>query len=132
MSMTSVCRVRINPTEAKRASSDFCHRVNAELATRIRANFHHRQIVVEAARIRMAHYLMQLVRARQEQDGSQATILPSIARSDIASYLHLRVETVSRIVSTFRKNGWVRGPLHRLEVVDVHALASLTRGRVTT
>lgn len=129
MSMTAVCRVRIDPTAVKRASAQFCHRLNAELATRIRANFHHRQIIVDAAQVRMAHYLMQLIRAAQGRGGSQAATLPNISRSDIASYLHLRVETVSRTLSTFRKSGWVRGPLHRLEVLDIDALASLTRDR---
>jgi hypothetical protein len=42
--------------------------------------------------------------------------------------LHLRAETVSRTLAVFRQNGWVRGPLHRLEVVDLAALTALTHG----
>jgi len=127
VSMTTVCRVSINPAAAKRASSHFCQRLSAELATRIRANFHHRKIVADSAQVRLAHYLMLLLRARQEQRDLQGVILPNIARADIASYLHLRAETLSRTLSIFRTNGWVRGPMHRLEVIDVDALAALTR-----
>ena len=128
VSMTTVCRMRLSPDAARRASPHFCARLSAELAARIRDNFQHRQIVAAAAPVRMAHWLMQCLRAMQGQSAAQGAILPGMARADIASYLHLRVETVSRVLSEFRKNGWVRGPLHRLEVRDAEALALLARG----
>lgn len=84
---------------------------------------------MEPAQVRMAYFLMQIMGSAQGQVGANAAILPNIARADIASYLHLRVETVSRILSTFRQNGYVRGPLHCLEVVDLAALAALIQFR---
>ncbi|MDD4886210.1 MAG: Crp/Fnr family transcriptional regulator [Thiomonas sp.] len=131
-SAATICRVGIDAAVDKQASSQFCHRLSAELAMRIRANFHHRQIVTDSAWVRMAHYLLQLTQAGRGQGGSQGVVLPNIARADIASYLHLRAETVSRVLSSFRQNGWVQGPLHRLEVIDVNALAALTQRPDTT
>jgi CRP/FNR family transcriptional regulator len=128
VSMTAVCRIRVHPETARQASAQFCQRLNAEMASRIRANFHHRQIVADGAEVRLAHYLVALVRAGQRQGRPVSATLPSIARADIASYLHLRAETVSRTLAAFRQNGWVRGPLHRLEVVDLAALTALTHG----
>ncbi|MGA8008241.1 MAG: Crp/Fnr family transcriptional regulator [Thiomonas sp.] len=130
--MTSVCSTKIHPASANRVSPHFGQRLSSELATRIRANYRDQQIVKEAAQVRLAHYLTQVIRAGQGRGGSHAATLPNISRSDIASYLHLRVETVSRTLATFRKSGWVRGPLHCLEVVDVDALTLLTRGLATT
>ncbi|MGC9237211.1 MAG: Crp/Fnr family transcriptional regulator [Thiomonas sp.] len=128
VSMTTVCRMRLSPDAARRASPHFCDRLSAELAARLRDNFAHRQIVAAAAPVRMAHWLMQCLRAAQAQRGARCLSLPAIARADMASYLHLRAETVSRILSEFRRKGWVRGPLHRLEVCDAEALAHLARG----
>lgn len=131
VSMTTVCCIHLNPDAARRASPHFCARLSAELAARIRDNFEHRLMVADAAPVRLAHWLTLLTcagKAGRGQRGAQASVLPGIARTDIASYLHLRVETVSRILSEFRRNGWVRGPLHRLEVLDADALAQLARG----
>ncbi len=130
VSMTTVCRIRLRPEAAKRLPPQFCARLSAELATRIRDNFQHRQLVADAAQVRMAHWLVQLMRAaRGRHQGGAVSVLPAMARADIASYLHLRVETVSRVLSEFRKNGWVRGPLHRLEVCDAQALDQLAQGQ---
>lgn len=130
-SVTTICQVEIDAALAKQTSPQFCHRLSAELALRMRANFRHRQIVTDSAVVRMAHYLLQLTQAGRGQKGAQGIVLPNIARADIASYLHLRVETVSRVLSSFRQSGWVQGPLHRLEVIDVNALASLTQPDAT-
>lgn len=128
VSMTTVCRIRLSLDAARRASPHFCERLSAELAARIRDNFRHRQIVVAAAQVRVAHWLTQCMRAAPRQSAAQGVILPDIARVDIASYLHLRPETISRVLSDFRKNDWVRGPLQRLEVRDAEALARLACG----
>lgn len=125
VSMTTVCRMRLSPDAARRASPQFCARLSAELAARIRDNFAHRQIVAASAPVRIAYWLMQCLRAVQPPRGVRCTSLPAIARGDIASYLHLRAETVSRILAEFRHNGWVRGPLHRLEICDAQALSQL-------
>jgi CRP/FNR family transcriptional regulator len=132
VSMTTVCRMRLSPDAARRVSPQFCDRLSAELAARLRDNFAHRQIVAAAAPVRVAHWLMQCLRAVQPLRGACCSSLPAIARGDIASYLHLRVETVSRVLSEFRRNGWVRGPLHRLEICDAQALSQLARAASVT
>ncbi|WP_449370656.1 Crp/Fnr family transcriptional regulator [Thiomonas sp.] len=127
VSMTTICRIGFDRAAAERLSAGFCECLSTELARRIRANFEYRQIVLQEAPVRVAHYLLRLLRARQEWDGTASPVLPAIARADMASYLQLRVETVSRLLTRFRRNGWVRGPLHRLEVADADALAALVR-----
>jgi CRP/FNR family transcriptional regulator len=128
VSMTTVCRLQLDPYAVRRASPQFCQRVSAELAARIRDQIAHRQIVATSAPVRIAHWLLQCLRAAQSRGGARCAKLPAISRADIASYLHLRAETVSRVLAQFRRNGWVCGPLHRLDVCDTQALTQLAYG----
>ncbi|OIQ73060.1 fumarate and nitrate reduction regulatory protein [mine drainage metagenome] len=125
ISMTAVCHVRFNAKTAKRVSRQFCERLSAELAARIRSTYRHRQITKAGAQIRVAHFLIKVIRPDAMQNIHGHYTVPNIARSDIASYLHMRTETLSRVLSEFRKKGWIRGPMHRIEVIDSGAIDML-------
>jgi len=48
-----------------------------------------------------------------------------MARTDIANYLRLAPETVSRVLRRFQAEGWLRVERRELEVLDRHALDQL-------
>ena len=52
-----------------------------------------------------------------------------MTRADIADFLGLTLETVSRSFTAFRKRGWVREPEHqKVELLDLAALSALAEG----
>jgi CRP/FNR family transcriptional regulator len=52
-----------------------------------------------------------------------------MTRADIADFLGLTLETVSRCVTAFRKRGWIREPAHqRVELLDIGGLTALAEG----
>ena len=52
-----------------------------------------------------------------------------MTRADIADFLGLTLETVSRSLTAFRKRGWIREPVHhRVELLDVPAITALAEG----
>jgi CRP/FNR family transcriptional regulator len=52
-----------------------------------------------------------------------------MTRADIADFLGLTLETVSRTLSAFRRRGWIREPTHgRVELLDPGTLSALAEG----
>ena len=83
------------------------------------------------AEARVAAFLLSLADAgRLRNQVGDALDMP-MTRSDIADFLGLTVETVSRTLTAFRRRGWVREPSHgRVELVRRDALLELTDGGV--
>jgi CRP/FNR family transcriptional regulator len=73
---------------------------------------------------RLASFLMSF--ARPASDGSMQVFLP-MSRGDIADYLGLTIETVSRLVTRFRTASWIRLlDAHTLAITDRPALEALS------
>ena len=81
------------------------------------------------AEARVASFLLSLAEAaRRRQQPGNVLDMP-MTRSDIADYLGLTLETVSRTLTAFRRRGWVREPCHaRIELLRSDALLELTEG----
>jgi CRP/FNR family transcriptional regulator len=52
-----------------------------------------------------------------------------MTREDIGSYLCLTVETISRLVTRFCKNGWLRIECRNVEIPEFGALVEIASGR---
>ncbi|HEX6102635.1 MAG TPA: helix-turn-helix domain-containing protein, partial [Alphaproteobacteria bacterium] len=82
-----------------------------------------RQILLlgrKTARERLCSFLV------ERQRGDSGTIELPMSRTDIADYLGLTIETVSRILSQLRAEGLIRMPtLHSLELADADRLGDL-------
>lgn len=81
----------------------------------------------KTAREKVATFLLAL--ARRVEPESDGTFPLPMSRADIADYLGLTVETVSRQVSRFRQEGliFVPGPAH-IVIADAARLARLAEG----
>ncbi len=81
------------------------------------------------AEARVAAFLISLLDARRRR-GQVARVLDMpMTRADIADFLGLTLETVSRSFTAFRKRGWLREPEHqKVELLDLAALAGLADG----
>ena len=81
------------------------------------------------AEARVAAFLLSLAEAGQRRHQPGSVLDMPMTRSDIADFLGLTLETVSRTLTAFRRRGWVREPAHgRIEILRRAALTELTDG----
>lgn len=81
------------------------------------------------AEARVAAFLLSLAEAGKRRHLAGGVLDMPMTRSDIADFLGLTLETVSRTLTAFRRRGWVREPSHgRIEILKRDALTELTDG----
>ena len=80
-----------------------------------------------AADERMAAFLVALARRYAARGLSQTRLRLPMARTDIANYLRLAAETVSRILRRFQDDGIVRVERRDLEILDRTRLEDIAR-----
>lgn len=80
-----------------------------------------------AADERMAAFLIGLARRYAARGLSQTRIRLPMARTDIANYLRLAAETVSRVLRRFQDEGIVRVERREVEILDRARLEDLAR-----
>lgn len=82
-----------------------------------------------SAEARVAAFLISLVEAERRRGRSNTVLEMPMTRADIADFLGLTLETVSRSLTAFRKRGWIREPVHhRVELLNLRALSALAEG----
>lgn len=82
-----------------------------------------------SAEARVATFLIILGEAARRRGRSDRLLDMPMTRADIADFLGLTLETVSRTLTAFRKRGWIREPAHqRVELLDAAAIAALAEG----
>ena len=74
------------------------------------------------AKRRVAQFLLLLKQKLAHQGPSDLSLTLAMTREDIANYLCLRSETVSRVFSQFVKSGWIRVQRHHIELRDLSVL----------
>ncbi len=80
------------------------------------------------ARGRVAHFLADLSERLARRGLSPTEFRLSMSRADIARHLGLTLETVSRALSTFKREGWLRVRARDISVLRPEALAALGGG----
>jgi CRP/FNR family transcriptional regulator, anaerobic regulatory protein len=81
------------------------------------------------AEARVAAFLLTLAEASRRRGGAGRVLEMPMTRADIADFLGLTLETVSRTLSAFRRRGWIREPTHgRVELLDPGTLSALAEG----
>ncbi|MCB4822741.1 Crp/Fnr family transcriptional regulator [Roseicella aerolata] len=82
-----------------------------------------------SAEARVAAFLLSLVEASRRRGPPRTVLEMPMTRADIADFLGLTLETVSRSLTAFRKRGWIREPVHhRVELINLPALSALAEG----
>ena len=81
------------------------------------------------AEARVAAFLISLVEASRRRGQPRQVLDMPMTRADIADFLGLTLETVSRSLTAFRKRGWIREPVHhRVELLNIPAITALAEG----
>ncbi len=76
---------------------------------------------------RVADFLVHMSTESRSQGYSSAVFKISMSRSDIANYLGLAIETVSRIFTALQNKGIIRAERHRVSIDNFYALKSLAQ-----
>lgn len=82
-------------------------------------------LATHTAEQKVAAYLMDRYRAMSPSD---AVVASSCRRSDLASLLALAPETLCRVITAFKRRGWIRSENGRILVVDAEALSKAAPG----
>ena len=82
-------------------------------------------LATHTAEQKVAAYLMNRYRTLSPCD---AVIASSCRRSDLASLLAMAPETLCRVITEFKRRGWIRSENGRILVVDAKALAGAAPG----
>lgn len=78
---------------------------------------------------RVAAFLLSLAEAGRRRELAGGVLDMPMTRGDIADFLGLTLETVSRTLTAFRRRGWVREPAHgKMELLRREQLQALTEG----
>lgn len=121
----SICQARCITQGARPESGISDARLSSELARRIGPVYALSWMIQADASTRVAHYIAKASEAQAASSGTVRRPLPNIPRPDIADYLGLRPESVSRVLSQFRASGWIRGKIDRIEVMDLDAIRAV-------
>ncbi|MCS4503711.1 helix-turn-helix domain-containing protein [Arhodomonas aquaeolei] len=81
-----------------------------------------------SARQRVAAFLLDLAERRQRRSLSADRIRLGMGRREIAAYLDLTIETVSRTLSQFKRAGMIQLEGRRLQLMNGEALAAAADG----
>ncbi|MGB1220372.1 MAG: fumarate/nitrate reduction transcriptional regulator Fnr [Alcanivoracaceae bacterium] len=87
----------------------------------------HMLLSKKAADDRVAHLLLSISARHQRRGLSASSFRLPMSRYDIANYLGLAVETVSRIFTRFQQNSLIRAEGREVEILDRGALCNVGR-----
>ena len=123
----SVCRLPFEPLRRVSARRPHVHRrLLAKMSQRIGDDGRRLAILaMRGAGQRMAAFLVALVDSQRSRGLKCDEIHLPMSRSDIASYLVLAVETVSRSLSRQHESGLIRVHRNRIRVLDERALRTI-------
>ena len=101
------------------------HRLHQLLAEEIVRESELMLLATLTAEARVAAFLLNLSERMQDRGYSATRLALRMTRKDIGSYLGVQLETISRVLSRFRREGWITVSGKDIELIDKAALASL-------
>jgi cAMP-binding proteins - catabolite gene activator and regulatory subunit of cAMP-dependent protein kinases len=103
------------------------HRFNKDMSREI-AREHHLMLLLGSMRSeeRLATFLLDLVMRHERRHQSGETFMLRMTREDIGSYLGIKLETVSRLLSRFHDEGILEVRGRHLRILNRAALAQRT------
>jgi CRP/FNR family transcriptional regulator len=85
-----------------------------------------------AAEVRLARFLLQLSTRMRRQGESGSRLLLRMSRRDIASYLGVAIETVSRSFALLAQEGYLVVEKRDIEIIDIDGLKDCARATRTS
>lgn len=124
---TSVCVVPIHTILSRMSHSAASSKIILNITGRRLAqkNNLHVSLARSKASQRMAAFLLELGEQRREAGLVADNIALPMSRGEIASYLALAVETVSRLLTQMQRDGVITVNRHSVEVLDHSALVQI-------
>ena len=118
---TTICRIPINLVlQQPNRAQFFFNLISREIA---HCQHHLAMITRTQAKTRLATLLLDI--ANRQADSLESLYMP-IPRTDIASYLGLTVETVSRTLRDMEDNGTIQRNRKWIKIFDLQALQKLS------
>lgn len=77
---------------------------------------------------RFAVFLMNLSKRYAARGYSSSSFQLRMSREDISNYLGLTIESVSRLVSRFKKQGWIEVDKRELKILEIPHLMAIAAG----
>jgi CRP-like cAMP-binding protein len=84
------------------------------------------EICAEQAEQRIARALLRIMKQSGRKDEGGILIDFPLSRQELADYIGTTVFTVSRVMSTWEKKGWIKSKREKIIVCDPHSLLLLT------
>jgi len=78
---------------------------------------------------RFAAFLLNLSTRYKDRGYSATSFQLRMSREEIASFLGLTNETISRLLSQFKKSGWVKANNREIELLDIPNLRAMVDGK---
>jgi CRP/FNR family transcriptional regulator len=122
------CEVCEIPAYRAEILSDFNPRIGAHLRRLLarelaQAHAHAAVIAGLDIRARIGRFLVELGERWLERGYSASAFVLPMSRRDIAGYLELTPESLSRVLAGFQARGWIRLEGRSIEILDAAALA---------
>jgi CRP/FNR family transcriptional regulator len=116
--------------EVARRVPSLQHHLNAALAREI-VRGHGIMMLLGSMRAeeRLAAFLINLSKRLLQRGYSGSSFVLRMTRNEIGSYLGLKLETVSRLFSAFRRQGLIAGQQRQVVIVDIKGLERLLTPR---
>lgn len=127
LNTASVCMVPVSAIHERLASSTRASRKLLDIVSQHLARKEDIQLSLarDSAAQRMAAFLLDLSKSQGNASVAAEIIALPMSRGEIASYLALAVETVSRLLTQMQRRGVLDVRRHELRIVDRNALTAL-------
>ena len=124
---SEACEVHVRDLEhAARDLSSLQHQLHCLIGDRLaRAQQDQFNLGSAHAEERLARFLLDLSRRFKARGLSPSQLTLHMSRDEMASYLGLKMETVSRLLSRFHRDGLIKLSVRELQITDGPGLAAL-------
>lgn len=129
LDVTTVCALPFsNMSDLLSHSGEFQKCLLSMLSGEIRQEQNHRTFAKKSVDERLASFLIEMSLRNQRSNFSSSSFQLLMKRKDIANYLGLAVETISRMLTRFQAKGWIVIDGHEVELINRQALERLIAG----
>ena len=87
------------------------------------------ELAADQVEYRIARSLLRIMRQSGTKTDEGILINFKLSRQELADYTGTTLYTVSRILSSWEKNGWIKSGRQRILITDPHALVSFSESR---